>query len=194
MSKRVFLVHGWGGNPENNWFPWLRKKLEAEGFVVHAVVFPEPDTPHIETWVPALTKAIGTVDAETYLVGHSIGCQAVARYLESLPEGLRVGGAVFVAGWFKRLSNEDDSEEDIALGKEWLDAPMDFARVRTHLPKSVAIFSDDDSVVPLDNQDDFRDKLGSEIIIEHGKGHFSDDEGVTELPSARDAVLRLAMK
>ncbi len=30
-----------------------------------------------------------------------------------------------------------------------------------------------DPYVPLDNQDDFSEKLGSEIIIEHNKGHFS---------------------
>jgi len=29
--KRVFIIHGWGGNPEEGWLPWLKKELEAKG-------------------------------------------------------------------------------------------------------------------------------------------------------------------
>lgn len=191
MSKRVFLVHGWGGNPENSWFPWLTRELVAKEFEVHAVVLPTPDMPEIESWVTAVATAVGKTDAETYFVGHSIGCQTIVRYLASLPDEVMAGGAVFVGGFFKRLMNGEDAPEDQAIAATWLNAPLDFVRVRTHLPRSVAIFSDDDPSVPPDNQDDFRDKLGSEIIIEHGKGHFSDDAGITELPSARDALLKL---
>ena len=27
----VFLFHGFGGSPDNNWFPWLTHELEAAG-------------------------------------------------------------------------------------------------------------------------------------------------------------------
>ena len=30
MSK-VVIVHGWGGTPEEGWFPWLRRELEERG-------------------------------------------------------------------------------------------------------------------------------------------------------------------
>jgi predicted alpha/beta hydrolase family esterase len=51
------------------------------------------------------------------------------------------------------------------------------------------IFSKDDPVVPFDeNLPIFRDKLGAEIIVEEGKGHFSGSDGVTELPSALEAI------
>ena len=60
------------------------------------------------------------------------------------------------------------------------------------MPKSIAIFSDNDPWVPLDNQDDFRDKLGSEIIIEHAKGHFSGgDNKCFELPIVLEKVLEM---
>ena len=32
--KRVVIVHGWGGSPEDNWIPWLRKEMEKGGFEV----------------------------------------------------------------------------------------------------------------------------------------------------------------
>jgi len=32
--KRVFVIHGWGGNPYKEWFPWIKKELEKNGFKV----------------------------------------------------------------------------------------------------------------------------------------------------------------
>lgn len=47
--------------------------------------------------------------------------------------------------------------------------------------------------VPFDNQDDFRNKLGSKIVIEKSAGHFSESSGGTkELPIALDSVLSIA--
>lgn len=46
--------------------------------------------------------------------------------------------------------------------------------------------------MPLDNQDDFRDKLDSKIIIEHNKGHFNSKAGVTELPVVFEELLKMA--
>jgi predicted alpha/beta hydrolase family esterase len=141
-------------------------------------------------------EAAGEVNEETYFIGHSMGCQTIARYLEGLPEGQKVGGAIFVAGFFTRLTNLEQGEEDVetirSVEKEWLTTPLDLTKVSSHLPKSVAIFSDNDLWVPLDNQDAFRDELSSEIIVEHEKGHFTERDGVTELPVVLERFLDLS--
>lgn len=192
MHKRVIIVHGWDGYPEEGWFPWLKDELEARGFAVSVPQLPDPGTPHINTWVPKITEIVGTPDAQTYFVGHSVGCQTIARYLAGLPENTTVGGVVFVAGFFKRLTNLEDDEEVRTIAKEWLETPLDLKKIKTHLPKSVAVFSDDDPFVPLDNQDDFRDKLDSRIIIEHQKGHFSGPrDNATKVPTILNAFLEM---
>lgn len=76
--------------------------------------------------------------------------------------------------------------------KHWLGAPISLEKVKSHLPKSIAIFSDNDPYVPLDNQDDYRNKLGSKIIIQHQMGHFNAIAGVTKLPTALKSVLEIA--
>ncbi len=177
MPKKVFIVHGWGGSPEEGWFPWLKQELEARGFAVYIPQLPDAGKPRIHNWVPKLAESVGNAEENTYFVGHSMGCQTIARFLESLPEGTKVGGAVFVAGFFKRLSGLEDDADVQETDKHWLGAPLDFEKVKSHLPKSVAIFSDDDPYVPFDNQDDFRDKLGSEIVVEHMMKHFSGGSG-----------------
>lgn len=195
MKKRVIIVHGWDGYPEEGWFPWLKRELEARGFVVSIPQLPDAGAPRISKWVPALATAVGTPDEQTYFVGHSMGCQAIARCLATLHADVKVGGAVFVAGYFKRLTNLEDDDEVRDVAREWMETPIELTRVRTHLLQSVAIFSDDDPYVPLDNQDDYRDKLGARVVVLPGRGHFSGGrDGCSELPEARDALLEIARR
>lgn len=192
MTKRVIVAHGWDGHPQEGWFPWLKDQLEEKGFEVIIPQLPDPESPRIYNWVPALAEAVGVADADTYFVGHSMGCQAIARYLEKLPEDLQVGGAVFVAGFFKRLSGLEDDEEVQETDRHWLTTPVDLEKVKKHCKKSIALFSDDDPYVPLDNKDDFKDKLGSEIVVMSGMGHFSGGQnGVTRLPILLDLLKKL---
>ena len=121
-----------------------------------------------------------------------MGCQTIARYLETLPKGVQVGGAVFVAGFFKHLEGLEDDEDVQETDKHWLGTVINLDKIKVHLPKSVAIFSDNDPWVPLDNADDFRDRLGSEIILEHAKGHFSGSDGVKELPVVLQKLLEIS--
>lgn len=191
--KRVFIIHGWDGTPDSNWFPWLKNKLEDKGFEVEVPEMPDADTPRIEPWVSKISEVVGKPDEDTYFAGHSIGCPAIARYLEQLPEGVKVGGVVFVAGFFLPLTPptgvwEDGGETD----KHWSSAPIDFESIRTHLDKSVAIFSDSDPWVPINNKDIFEKELGSKIVVEHNSGHLNEGYGFTELPPALDAILELS--
>lgn len=192
MQKRVFIVHGWDGYPEEGWFPWLKKELEIKGFVVFVPQLPQPGEPRINNWVPKLREVVGIPDEQTYFVGHSMGCQTIARYLESLPEDKKVGGTVFVSGFFKSLTNLEDEEDVRSVANEWLTTPLNLEKVKNHLPKSVAIFSDDDPYVPMENKEDFINKLGSKIIVEHSEGHFSGSTGIVELPIVLDSLLEIA--
>lgn len=190
--KRVFIIHGWDGSPEINWFPWLKHELEANGFEVQVPQLPDAGNPRIEKWVPAVAKIVGIPDEETYFVGHSMGCQTIVRYLETLPEEIRVGGVVFVAGFFRKITNLEEDTDVQETANHWLNAPIDLTKAKKHFTKSIAIFSDNDEYVPLDGQDDFRDKLGSKIIIEHNKGHLNAKAGVTELPVVLEELLKMA--
>ncbi len=180
MVKRVFIIHRWEGTPEVDWYPWLRKELENKGFEVHVPLMPDTDNPKIENWVPYLKDMVGEPDENTYFVGHSMGCQTIMRYLEGLPEGSKVGGVVFVAG-FVTLENLE-TEEEKELANAWLGTPLDLEKVKDKSDNFVAIFSDNDPWIPLSDSDIFKEKLGAKIIIQHEKGHFSKFDGITELP------------
>ena len=192
MQKRVFIIHGWDGYPTEGWFPWLKLELEKLGFAVFVPQLPKADEPRINNWVPALKEIVGMPDEHTYFIGHSMGCQTIARYLEGLPGNIKIGGVVFVAGYFKRLTNLEDDDIVRSVVAEWLTTPLDLEKVKMHFNKSVAIFSDNDPYVPLDNQEEYQNILNSKIIVEHGMGHFSGSTGTFELPIVADSTLEIS--
>ena len=171
MPKRVFIVHCWGGTPKDNWYPWLKSELEKRGFKVEVPVMPDTNNPKIETWVPFLAKMVGKLDKDTYFVGHSMGCPTIMRYFENVKQP--VGGVVFVAGFFTLTTPPSTTDEDKKTLKPWLDTPVDCSKIKKVARKIVAIFSDNDPWVPVENAQLFKNKLNAKIIIEKGQEHYS---------------------
>lgn len=193
MTARVFIVHGWEGYPQEGWFPWLKKELEKKKCAVRVLRMPNTETPKIDEWVPFLAKNIGVPDKNTFLVGHSIGGQTILRYLETLPKGKEIGGAVFVAGWvtLEPTHLQEEGPAVVEIAHPWLATPLHWDKIRMHCPEFIAIFSDSDPYVSPENADVFKDKLGAKIILEHNKGHFSGSDRVKQLPSALNALTHL---
>lgn len=192
MVKRAFLIHGWGGSPRGDWIPWLKNKLEESRFTVFVPAMPDTNRPKIEAWVSCLAKTIGTPDKNCYFIGHSIGCQTILRYLESLPKEVEVGGIVFIAGWFHLNPIAFEEKDDKKIASPWLKTPIKWENILTHTKNSVAILSDNDLFVPIEDAKIFKEKLGAKIIIEHNKGHFRTDDGITELPVALESILKIS--
>ncbi len=188
--RRVFIIHGWGGHPYEKWRPWLKSELEKRGFQAIIPQMPDTNRPRIDAWVGMLAKVIGKPDKDTYFVGHSVGCPAILRYLQTIDA--QVGGAVFVAGFWLSINEEQlENDDDRAIFRPWLTTPIDSARIRKVLKKSIAIFSDNDPWIPISTAETYKKEINSEIIIEHNKGHFS-EKSMKELPEALEAIEKLS--
>src|SRR3989338_4750540 len=182
--KRAFLIHGWEGYPEEGWRPWLKEKLEAKGFKVFVPAMPDTNHPKKDAWVGYLAQIAGKPDEDCYFVGHSLGCITILRHIENLKENQKVGGAVLVAGFTSNLGYEELVSFFIK--------PINWEKIKSHCSKFVAIHSDNDPYVSPHYSDFFKEKLNAQVIVEHDKKHFSGGDGIMELPSALDAVLRLS--
>lgn len=158
MAKRALLIHGWGGSPEDGWHPWLRSELEKRGFEVHVPAMPDTEHPKMDAWLKQLIDTAGTPDRDLYLLGHSLGCITILRYLETLEEGQEIGGAVLVAG-FADINITLLENEDINELKTFFETDVDFEKVKRHCKKFVAIHSDDDPYVSLRYADIFQGKI-----------------------------------
>ncbi|MBU4030828.1 alpha/beta hydrolase [Patescibacteria group bacterium] len=184
-NKRVIIVHCWDGYPEYCWYPYVKRELEKEGFEVQVPAFPETGEPKLDKWLSVLEQKIGVPDENLYLVGHSVGCITILRYLEGLSHSQRIGGVILVAGFvddlgFKELKNF--FRTDVLLDE-----------IKNKSNHFVAIHSDDDPYVSLKYGDIFKEKLGAKLIIKHKAKHFSGtvdkEDSCLELPEVVESII-----
>lgn len=181
--KRVFIIHGYTGYPDKNWFPWLKDELEKITIDVVAPSMPNTLMPRLEKWLPHLQQIVGDLDEDTYLVGHSLGCPTILRFLEQLPEGKKVGGVVLVAGFAEpiRLINLNGFTEDA-----WHDE-----KIRASTNEIVLVNSDDDEHVPLDMGERMRDRFDAKLIVLHNAGHINEKSGHMTAPFVLEELKRM---
>lgn len=179
--KKIYIIHKWGGSSSSEpWFQWLKKELRKKGFEVVAFDMPNTDEPKIEEWVGYLRENINPdeIDENTYFIGHSIGCQTILRFLEKLHKHKKIAGCVFVAPWFDLINLEP---EELKIAHPWTNTKIDSGRILDHCNNFLAIFSDNDPYVHLNEIEKFKKNLGAKIIIKHGEEHFIETEKIPEI-------------
>lgn len=181
--RRVYIVHGWGADSNSDWIPWLKKELQNTSFEVLAPDMPDSENPKIKSWVKKLQDVLSNIDENDILIGHSIGCQAIMRFLEQA--GKKVSTIIFISPWLT-LQNLEDEEWPIA--NPWIEMPINFEKVKNSGAKIIAIFSDNDPVVPVENEKMFKDNLNAQTRVYHNKGHFNADGGITEIPEILEYI------
>ena len=55
----VFIFHGTGGYPEENWFPWLKRELESLDCKAIVPQFPTPQNQTLENWLKVFEQYKG---------------------------------------------------------------------------------------------------------------------------------------
>jgi hypothetical protein len=183
--KRVFLIHGWDGSPEEPMHKWIRKTLSAKGFEVIFPKMPVPGKPKIEPWIEKIKQVVGKLDKNDIFIGHSIGCQAILRYIETLDksEG-KIKKIILIAPWMHldKTTIEEEGEESINISKPWMETSINFDKIKVRCKKVIAIFSTNDPYVPLSNINLFKKNLNAEIFILKDRGHFDPYHNINKLP------------
>jgi predicted alpha/beta hydrolase family esterase len=163
----VIFVQGYGDYTDGVWPGWLSQELKKTGFDFSYLEMPNVMCPEVSEWLDFLRVQKIKVNRDTYFVGHSLGCITIARYLEALPEKALIGGCVMVSGFC--------SIPKVPLLSDFCDLPLDYEKVKAHSENFVMIISDNDHLIPRVDSEELASKLGAEIIVEYGKGHFKSD-------------------
>lgn len=184
MSKKVIIVHKWGGTPKTDWYVWLKERLESENYQVRIPLMPNTTNPEIGPWVASLQNEVQQFKPN-WLIGHSIGCQTILRWLEATK--LPVFGVLFVAGWF--TLNDLGDKESNNTAQSWTSMPINFQLAKAKIAKSVAVLSDDDPYVPLEeNKNMFESKVDSEVVVVKRLGHIEQSESPVVLTAFNKLV------
>ena len=186
MSKRVIIVHGFGGYPEKNWFPWLKAELEKQGITTIVPAMPNSAKPELKPWLATLKEAVGDLDDSTALVGHSIGGTTVMRFLESTNSGQHARGVVLVAAAAQPLP-----VEELKVLDHFFEQPFGFAKIKDGANRVIAIYSTNDHRVPIISGHIVKKELADDYIEIPEGGHLNERSGYNQFPLVLEKILRL---
>lgn len=180
----VFIIHGAYGNPEENWFLWLKEKLTEMGCVVFTPTFPTPKDQSLDNWLKALKPFEGYIDEDTIFVGHSLGSTFILSVLEKLSK--KVKGTFLVAGFIGPVRDSRDTMNRI--NSTFCDRNFKWDKIKGNCGKFVLINSDNDPYVPLEIAENVSRPLGVPLTIIRDAGHFNKDSGYTRFPELLDMI------
>ena len=181
--RRVIIVHGYAATPQDHWFPWLHSVLLNEGIDATVVTMPTPEKPQAPDWEATLKAALGTPDAGTWVVAHSLGAITALRVLESLPQPWRLGGLILISGFTGPL-------DSLPVLDDYLAHDIDAKRVASTINARYMIRSDADPYVPPIASDELAARLDAIVQVQSAAGHFLAEDGVTVLPEVFELLRR----
>ena len=184
--KKVFMIHGFNGEPNGGWRPWLMEELAKNDIYACALPMPTPDVPVKSEWIKTINEAVGVPTEEIFLIGHSLGVPAILRYLEYLDKDSKIGGVVLVSGPVFKI--EEDGYEQV---NTFLDIAFDFDHIKNACKNFVIIHGDNDSNVSLSNAEYLKEKLSCDLISIPNGGHLAGHDGFYKLPEALDSLLKM---
>jgi uncharacterized protein len=173
----ALLVHGWKGFPENAWFPWLRRELEAQGMTTEAPQLPEPFLPDRKKWVALVKSKIKS--PKTVVVAHSLGVPTTLFALEEY-DGPPLEHVVCVSGFARPYPIP-------GLGQWFNHSKLDFDRIRGKAKRWTVIHAKNDPLVPYAEGKWLAEQLGVPIV-KNMKFHMNQFTACYELPEVLDAI------
>jgi predicted alpha/beta hydrolase family esterase len=184
--KKVFMIHGFHGEPNGGWRPWLMSELAKNDIYACALPMPTPDEPEKDEWVKTIVDAVGIPNEETFLVGHSLGSPAILRYLETLKKNQILGGAVLVSGPAFKLKKQGYEKVN-----EFLDRPFDFDKIKDVCKNFTVIHGDNDTAVSFSDAEYLSKNLGCDLVSIPNGNHLNGSAGWRELPQLLESLEKM---
>lgn len=185
-KSSIFIFHGTEGYPEENWFPWLKQKLEEKGYRVFVPQFPSPPVvpSKIVEWFDVLKNYEKYIDENTILIGHSLGGLFTLRILEKLNHPIKAACFVGTPIGIKRILNY---ERDKAFGG----FEFDWENIKNKAKNFIVFHSDNDPYVDLENGKQLAKNLGIELSFVPNAGHFNAKAGYLKFEKLLEEVSKI---
>jgi predicted alpha/beta hydrolase family esterase len=184
---KFVIFHDAFGDPEENWFPQLKKDLESAGQSVIVPKFPIDDwnevinagptvpnkNQNLQNWLQTfepITKTFLPTD-ELCFIGHSLGPVFILHAVTAF--NLHLNSAIFVSPFMSSLHSEKYWQFD-HVNNSFYKTDFDFKKLKMQIPFSYVLYSDTDPYVGEKYSSVFAQAMGSSIMPVMKAGHISD--------------------
>ena len=162
---KFFIIHGAYGHPKENWFPWIKEKLEEKGHEVFAPAFPTPEDQTLDNWLNVFFQY--KVDENTIFIGHSLG----VPFILSLLEKFKAKACFLVAGFCTLPENQ------FKEGMRTFVKDFDYKKIRNNCKKFYVYHSNNDPYVPLFKGEELAKNVRAKFMLIESAGHFNEKAG-----------------
>ncbi len=169
----IFIIHGAYGNPEENWFQWLKSELEKSGHQVYVPKFPTPENQGLAQWLEIIKGYSLEINAETIFIGHSVGAPFILNIISK--KNMPIKAAYLVAGFVSDLNIESIKE----INSSFLNN-FNWTQIKENCKNFIIFNSDNDPYVPIAKAGELAEHLSVAPIIIAGAGHFNEAAGYTK--------------
>ncbi|OGG01316.1 hypothetical protein A2Z33_05375 [Candidatus Gottesmanbacteria bacterium RBG_16_52_11] len=193
------IIHGAFGSPGENWFPQLRRELEALGQKVLVPQFPVDSWEDLKRAGPEYTISNQTLpnwlsvfeqvkeaipkNEKLCFVGHSLGPLFILHAVDRF--SLKLDSAIFVSPFLDKL----DSWEINLANASFYKTDFDFEHLKKLIPVSYVLYSDNDPYVAKQHSLLFAKALDSSPILVRRAGHMNSAVNLNEFPLVLDLCL-----
>jgi len=169
VSKKVLLLHGWGGSDFPHWQSWLASEIAKEYGTVSFLKFSNFDFPDLEVWKKELKEELESFKPDIVI------CHSLANTL-----------------WFHLCVDSKLQEVE----KLYLVAPPSFncavEEIKSFFPlnlptntmakETLLVSSTNDPYMTIDEAKELQKSLNIKMIVLDNAGHINTDSGYGEWP------------
>jgi predicted alpha/beta hydrolase family esterase len=177
MSKKVLILHGWGGSDYPHWQSWVATKLIEKDYTVSFPALPNRDFPKFQEWIDFIYKEIKHFDPDIVV------CHSLANVV-----------------WF-HIVNKYDLKQ---IEKLMLVAPvrndLDIAEIKSFFPypipkdlrakEQIMVCSNNDIYIDVSEAIELSSELNISLKILEDAGHINASSGFGELPCAIEWITK----
>lgn len=185
MKTNCIIIHGSFGNPFENWYPWLSKKLSDICLENIVPQFPIKKSLHTyQNWSKLLDYYLnlGLINENSTFVCHSIGSILIIKYL--IEKKLKVKKLLLVSGINNYVGGFKDLDE---VNKSFFS--KDINNIHKYCNDITCFYSDNDPYIPQEKLEEFAQEVADRSIIIKNGGHINTESGYTEFPEVLKYVL-----
>jgi len=169
QKSRFVLLHGFNGNSQGIFFPWLKKSLEDLGHTVITPDLPHPDQPTEREQVEYVLQNIEFTD-DTILFGHSLGTVVALKVMQELKRP--IAGLVLAGGF--STPRFKDRPRPFHSTFDW---NFDWKKIQTSVGFITVLNATNDTAVHLESGRQLANSLGVTLReIQAADDHFTAKE------------------
>ena len=179
--KNIFIIHGFMGSNIENWFPYVKEKIDSRNINCVIPQFPIDIKNHnYDKWKKLLdlyNYEYNMIDENTIMIGHSTGSICCVKYL--IDTKTKIDKLILVSG-FNNVFAEDKDDIHNKINPTYYMEDDQLKEINKYVKEVICIYGDNDPYIPQSNLHEFAEKISAKEIVVQGGGHLNKESGYSK--------------